>query len=89
MHYKNGTEAKDGDHVVMKKDWDGKIIAGVLHSTIPANESCNGQVAFPVVGGVGTECATVGNIYSAADALSAIEEKTASEKAKPENLKAP
>ena len=46
MHYRNGREANNGDKV-LKFDWNtGKVIAfGVLHSAIPGNDFCNGNIA--------------------------------------------
>lgn len=45
MHYRNGKEAKNGDLVVQLGN-DGKITAvGVLHSAVPGNDYCNGQIA--------------------------------------------
>lgn len=45
MHYRNGKEANNGDKIVMLQD--GKIVAfGVLHSAIPGNDYCNGQIAI-------------------------------------------
>jgi hypothetical protein len=45
MHYRNGKEASNGDKVVML-DGEGKIIAfGVLHSAVPGNDHCNGNLA--------------------------------------------
>jgi hypothetical protein len=46
MHYRNGREAKNGDKIV-KLDFDGgKLVAlGVLHSAVPGNDYCNGQIA--------------------------------------------
>lgn len=44
MHYRNGREAKNGDKIV-KLD-GGKIVAfGVLHSALPGNDYCNGNIA--------------------------------------------
>lgn len=44
MHYRNGREAKNGDKIVRLND--GKIEAfGVLHSAIPGNDHCNGNIA--------------------------------------------
>lgn len=44
MHYRNGKEANNGDKIVMLQD--GKIVAfGVLHSAVPGNDYCNGQIA--------------------------------------------
>jgi hypothetical protein len=45
MHYRNGREAKNGDKIV-QIDFSGKIGAvGVLHSAVPGNDYCNGQIA--------------------------------------------
>lgn len=45
MHYRNGREAKNGDKMV-KLDDNGKIVAfGVLHSAVPGNDYCNGNIA--------------------------------------------
>ena len=45
MHYRNGREAKNGDKIV-KLDYEGKIEAfGVLHSAVPGNDFCNGNIA--------------------------------------------
>ena len=44
MHYRNGREAKNGDKIVKLEG--GKIVAfGVLHSAIPGNDFCNGNIA--------------------------------------------
>ena len=44
MHYRNGREAKNGDKVIRLEG--GKIVAfGVLHSAIPGNDFCNGNIA--------------------------------------------
>lgn len=45
MHYRNGREAKNGDKIV-KIGPDGKIDSyGVLHSAVPGNDYCNGNIA--------------------------------------------
>jgi len=52
MHYKNGREAKVGDHVVgtcfnTKDENDQlKIISGTLISLTPGNDSCSAMVGF-------------------------------------------
>lgn len=74
MHYKNGTPAKDGDAVITK-DWNGKVVAGTLHSTNAQSTTCNGQVAVAVPGGVLQGCFTVGEMFSAAEAFAAMEAK--------------
>lgn len=44
MHYRNGREAQNGDKVVRLEG--GKIVAfGVLHSAVPGNDYCNGEIA--------------------------------------------
>jgi len=44
MHYRNGREAKNGDHLV--KIEGGKIVSfGVLHGATPGNDYCNGNIA--------------------------------------------
>ena len=44
MHYRNGREAKNGDKIVKLEG--GKIVSfGVLHSAIPGNNFCNGNIA--------------------------------------------
>lgn len=44
MHYRNGREAHNGDKVVQ---FDGGRIkaVGVLHSAVPGNCYCNGNIA--------------------------------------------
>lgn len=45
MHYRNGREANNGDKVV-QLDYQGNIVGfGVLHSAVPGNDYCNGQIA--------------------------------------------
>jgi hypothetical protein len=45
MHYRNGREAKNGDKIV-KLDEKGNVVAfGVLHSAVPGNDYCNGNIA--------------------------------------------
>ena len=44
MHYRNGREAKNGDKVVKLEG--GKVVSyGVLHSAVPGNDYCNGNIA--------------------------------------------
>lgn len=44
MHYRNGREAKNGDKIVKLEG--GKVVAyGVLHSAVPGNDYCNGNIA--------------------------------------------
>lgn len=45
MHYRNGREAKNGDKIV-QLDSNGIVSAvGVLHSAVPGNDYCYGQIA--------------------------------------------
>lgn len=45
MHYRNGREAKNGDKIV-KLDGVGRVESfGVLHSAVPGNDYCNGNIA--------------------------------------------
>jgi hypothetical protein len=45
MHYRNGREAKNGDKIVKLGD-NGTVVAyGVLHSAVPGNDCCNGNIA--------------------------------------------
>jgi hypothetical protein len=48
MHYRNGREAKNGDHV-LQLNGDKIQAFGVLHSATPGNDYCNGSIATPVV----------------------------------------
>lgn len=54
MHYRNGREAKNGDHVVMLGGYGTgpvKIVAvGILFDAKPGNSYCNGSIA-PTTGG--------------------------------------
>lgn len=46
MHYRNGREAKNGDKIVSLEYGGSKIKAfGVLHSAVPGNDFCNGNIA--------------------------------------------
>lgn len=45
MHYRNGREAKNGDKIVKLEG--RKVVAyGVLHSAVPGNDFCNGNIAI-------------------------------------------
>ena len=45
MHFRNGRPASNGDTIV-KLDEKGRIVAfGVLHSAVPGNDYCNGNIA--------------------------------------------
>ena len=44
MHYRNGREAKNGDPIV--KLSGARVVAyGILHSAVPGNDYCNGNIA--------------------------------------------
>lgn len=46
MHYRNGREAKNGDKIVKLDFEKGDVLSfGVLHSAIPGNDYCNGNIA--------------------------------------------
>jgi len=46
VHYRNGREAKNGDKIVSLGFNGSKIEAfGVLHSAVPGNDYCNGNIA--------------------------------------------
>lgn len=58
MHYRNGREAKNGDRIVQIGGYgtDVRIDAvGVLHSAVPGNDHCNGNIA-PIQNPVTTAC---------------------------------
>ncbi len=44
MHYRNGREAKNGDKIV-KLNGAEVVSFGVLHSAVPGNDYCNGNIA--------------------------------------------
>jgi hypothetical protein len=45
MHYRNGRVALNGDKIV-KLDEQGHVVSfGVLHSAVPGNDFCNGNIA--------------------------------------------
>lgn len=44
MHYRNGREAKNGDKIV-KLEGSQIVAFGVLHSAVPGNDYCNGNIA--------------------------------------------
>ena len=71
MHYQNGKEAKENDHVIFK-DYDG-VKAGTLNKLNALATSCNGLATFAVIGGVEGRAVTIGDCYLAADAFAAIE----------------
>ena len=61
MHYINGREAKEGDAVIVKSLYGTKQVrAGVIHSLNALAETCNGQVAVPIPGGIMQMSVTLG-----------------------------
>lgn len=66
MHYKNGTEAHTGDHVIFNR-FNGETVSGVIHSLNAGSEYCNGVVAVLVPGGCQQEYVTVGECLKASD----------------------
>ena len=72
MHYKNGRPAQEADPVVAKI-YGPKIVAGTLHSLIAGATTCNGQIAFPVPGGVNNIAITIGEAYHAEDAFRSLD----------------
>lgn len=58
MHYRNGREAKNGDHVVQICGYgdDVRIEAvGVLHGAKPGSDHCNGSIA-PIQNPITSAC---------------------------------
>lgn len=56
MHYRNGREAKNGDHVVQIGS-DGEVIGvGRLHGAVAGNNYCNGFILPFNSGDVTTAC---------------------------------
>ncbi len=74
MHYRNGREAKNGDKIVKLGGGytpDGKvcpesvIAVGVLHSAVPGNDYCNGNIApiqSPIEGACMVDCLHVDDL---------------------------
>ena len=63
MHYRNGREAKNGDHIVQIGGYGSgpaSVVAiGVLHSAVPGDDYCNGYIAptqHPVTGACLCDC---------------------------------
>lgn len=64
MHYRNGREAQNGDKIVSLNG--GKVEAfGILHSAVPGNDYCNGQIAviqYPNAGACLCDCLHVDDL---------------------------
>ncbi len=76
MHYKDGREAKEGDHVIAMVYRGGqqpKPTAGVIHSLQPAASSCNAMFAYPLPGSIGSTCVTVGECVHVEDAMEKVD----------------
>jgi hypothetical protein len=68
MHFKNGRPAHNGDPVITK-DYNGKIIVGVIFNLRDAG-TCNVDIAYLIPGGTQhLTCQDVGQMYHAEDAL--------------------
>jgi hypothetical protein len=68
MHYRNGREAKNGDKIIQIGSYGSgvEIVAlGVLHSAVPGNDYCNGNIApiqNTVVGACMCDCLHVDDL---------------------------
>ena len=86
MHYKNGREAKNGDLVIGKSEYqNAPVMSGLLIDINPGATSCNGQLLRP--GGAIQTCVTVGDFFHAEDAVACIEAEWAKSKAALEGAK--
>ena len=71
MHYKNGREAKENDNVLVP-GWlpsGNGVLAGRIHSLNAQSDTCNGQVASAVVGGMTSVSVNVKDCVHAEDAM--------------------
>jgi hypothetical protein len=83
MHFKNKREARNGDPVICR-GYNGQITVGKIHSLAPGQDTCNCTVAEVVMGGVNQlTCQTVGHLYHAEDAFTAIEANITAPEAEP------
>ena len=75
MHYKDGSEAREGDPVICRPDsrYD-YTIAGKLHTLTYTSDTCNGKLAVPIVGGVDQVYVNIKDCYHAAQAYAAADE---------------
>lgn len=72
MHYKNGREAKNGDHVVTKH-YTGNIVGGVIYDLEPNGGQCNCKLTVQIPGGVHSYIyQDVGQMFHAEDAYAAM-----------------
>ena len=72
MHYKNGREAKEGDHVIAKDTCSGRVVGGMVHSLNANSNTCNCQVAVIFPGTVFHLSFSVGELVHVEDALAAM-----------------
>lgn len=61
MHYRNGWEAKNGDHIVSLSGYYGTgpvtiNAIGILRNAVPGNDFCNGEIESSVGGPVVAAC---------------------------------
>ena len=78
MHFKNGREAKQGDHVVTRS-YAGNIVGGVIFDLNPQATMCNVTVSVLKPGGTyELTCQDVSQMYHAEDAFGAQEALLAS-----------
>ena len=78
MHYKNGNEAHEGDPVICRPDLNSSYtIAGKLHSIQTLSDTCNGQVAVTIQGGVEQTDVNIKDCYHAADAYETLDKVVA------------
>jgi len=81
MHYKNGREANNGDHVVFPNEYGAGVFVGTLYAITRERETCNGMLAYVVPGNVNIhnvniQWVTICNGFHAEDALAAALEKS-------------
>ena len=73
MHFKNGREAKAGDHVITKS-YAGNIVGGVIYDLRPDAGKCNVTVSVLKPGGTyELTCQDVGQMVHVEDALGALD----------------
>ncbi len=78
MHFKNGREAKQGDHVIAKS-YAGSIVGGVIYDLRPDGSKCNVTVSVLKPGGTyELTCQDVGQMVHVEDALGALDALAAS-----------
>ena len=68
MHYKNGTEAHEGDYVIYPQPFRGTVVAGQIYHLNPGTETCNSMLAVTKPGGVDWYHVNIKDCISADDA---------------------